>query len=222
MKRLFEVCAGNMASVEAAANAAAERIELCSALHIGGITPPLDTLKQARTRFPDMIIHVLIRPRGGNFVYNKEEVDSMVHDITDMLPWADGIVCGALTADADIDISAMRRLIHAAQGKPFTFHRAFDVCRRPFEVLDQIIELGCDRVLTSGQRPTAEQGIDLLSQLQEYAAGRIIIMPGGGVTSVNARRILDLTKCHEIHGSASLETGITRESEVRRILSTLK
>ena len=222
MKRIFEVCAGNMASVEAAARAGAERIELCSKLQIGGITPPLNTLKQARTLFPDMIIHVLIRPRGGDFVYNQEEVDVMVRDITEMLPWADGIVCGALTADADIDISAMRRLIHASQGKPFTFHRAFDVCHRPFEALGQIIELGCDRVLTSGQQPTAEQGIDLLCQLQEYAAGRIIIMPGGGVTSVNARRILDLTKCHEIHGSASLGTGITQEAEVSRILATLK
>jgi copper homeostasis protein len=139
-----------------------------------------------------------------------------------MLPWADGIVCGALTDDADIDVSTMHRLIHAANGKPFTFHRAFDVCRNPIKAIDQIIESGCDRVLTSGQQPTAEQGIELLCQLQEYAAKHIVIMPGGGVNSGNARRILDITKCHEIHGSASLGTGATQEAEVRRIIASLE
>ena len=222
MKRLFEVCAGNMASVEAAAQAGAERIELCSALPLDGLTPSLDTLQQVRKQFPDIKVHVLIRPRNGNFVYSSDEIDVMEREIIAMLPWADGIVCGALTADADVDIPTMQRFIRAAQSKPFTFHRAFDVCRNPLMALDQIIGLGCDRLLTSGQQPTAEQGVDLLRQLQELAAGQIIVMPGGGVNSNNARHILDMTKCHEIHGSASMSTGITQPEEVRRIIASLE
>ena len=222
MKRLFEVCAGNVESVEAAALGRAERIELCASLEIDGLTPSLEMLKLVRERFPALKVHVLVRPRAGNFVYSRKEVDVMERDINEMLPWADGIVCGALTVDADIDISTMRRLIHAADGKPFTFHRAFDVCRYPLMAIDQIIDLGCDRLLTSGQQPTAEQGMDLLCQLQEYAAGTIVVMPGGGVNSGNARRILDITKCHEIHGSASLGTRVTQRAEVRRIIASLE
>lgn len=222
MKRLFEVCAGNVESVEAAVLGRAERIELCASLELDGLTPSLEMLKLVRERFPTLKIHVLIRPRAGNFVYSRKEINAMERDISEMLPWADGIVCGALTDDADIDISTMRRLVYAANGKPFTFHRAFDVCHYPLIAIEQIIDLGCERLLTSGQQPTAEQGIELLCQLQEHASSRIIVMPGGGVNSENARRILDITKCHEIHGSASLGTGVTQEAEVRRIIAALK
>lgn len=222
MERILEVCAGNIESAVAAAKAGAKRIELCADLLHDGLTPPLSVLQEVRKRYPDLVIHVLIRPRDGDFVYNHDEVDAMERVISAMLPWADGIVCGALTADGEVDVTTMNRLVHASNGKSFTYHRAFDVCRNPFKALDQIIESGCDRVLTSGQQPTAEQGIELLCKLQEYAASRIIVMPGGGVNSENARRILDITKCHEIHGSASLGTGVTQEAEVRRIIASLE
>ena len=218
---MLEVCAGNLASVEAAVQGGAERIELCSALSLDGLTPSMGMVQHVRERFPGLKVHVLIRLREGNFVYNDHEVDVMARDIEAVLPWADGIVCGALTADGHIDLPAMRSLVAAAQGKPFTFHRAFDVCRDPFTALEQIIDLGCSRILTSGQQPSATQGIDLLRRLNERAAGRIIIMPGGGVNPGNAYHILDCTGCHEIHASCSSGTGTTNPDTVRQILSGL-
>ena len=221
MRTLLEVCAGNLASVEAAIQGGAERIELCSALSLDGLTPSLGLLRHVRERFSSLRIHVLIRLREGNFVYNNQEVDVMCRDIEAVLPWADGIVCGALTADGDIDLPAMHRLVTAAQGRAFTFHRAFDVCRDPFAALEQIIDLGCSRILTSGQQPSAIQGVDLLRRFNERAAGRIIIMPGGGVNPSNARHILDITGCHEIHASCSSGTGTTNPATVRQVLASL-
>ena len=221
MKQLLEVCAGNMASVEAAAQAGARRIELCSHLQLDGLTPPLDVLRQVRKQFPDMLIHVLIRLREGDFVYDEREINAMERCIEAVSPWADGVVCGALTADAEVNVDALRRLVNAAQGKSFTFHRAFDVCSHPFRALEQIIDAGCDRVLTSGGQPTAQQGMEQLRQLQQCAGSRIIIMPGGGVNASNARQILDYTGCREIHGSCSAGTGITQVAEVRRIIASL-
>lgn len=218
---MLEVCAGNLASVEAAVQGGAERIELCSALSLDGLTPSMGIVQHVRERFPGLKVHVLIRLREGNFVYNDHEVDVMARDIEAVLPWADGIVCGALNADGHIDLPAMRSLVAAAQGKPFTFHRAFDVCRDPFTALEQIIDLGCSRILTSGQQPSATQGIDLLRRLNERAAGRIIIMPGGGVNPGNACHILDCTGCHEIHASCSSGMGTTNPDTVRQILSGL-
>ena len=218
---MLEVCAGNLASVEAAVQGGAERIELCSALSLDGLTPSMGMVQHVRERFPGLKVHVLIRLREGNFVYNDHEVDVMARDIEAVLPWADGIVCGALTADGHIDLPAMRSLVAAAQGKPFTFHRAFDVCRDPFTALEKTIDLGCSRILTSGQQPSATQGIDLLRRLNERAAGRIIIMPGGGVNPGNACHILDSTGCHEIHASCSSGTGTTNPDTVRQILSGL-
>ena len=220
-KRLLEVCAGNMASVEAAVQAGAERIELCRALDVDGLTPRLDVLRQVKERFPRLTVHVLIRPREGDFVYSASEVSAMVAAIEAALPWADGVVCGALTADGEVDVAAMRLLLAAARGKPFTFHRAYDVCRHPFKALDEIVALGCDRLLTSGQQATAMQGIPLLRQLRQQAGGRLVVMPGGGVNASNAGHIVDATGCHEIHGSCSAGTGITQADEVRRVLDVL-
>ena len=221
MKRLLEVCTGNLQSVMAAAEAGAERIELCSALSLDGLTPSIGLLKTVRRLYPDMKIHVLIRPREGNFVYTEEEVRIMEDDITAALPYADGIVIGALDQHGNIAIEATRRLIAASQGKPVTFHRAFDVCRDPLTALEQIISMGCKRILTSGQQPKAEQGITLLQKLQQQAGDRLIILPGGGVNDKNARLILDQTGCMEIHGSASGGNGVTSVETVRRILATI-
>ena len=217
MKRLFEVCTGNLASVIAAVEGGAERIELCSALSLDGLTPSIGLLKYVRKTFPLLKIHVLIRSCEGGFVYTKDDLDTMLLDIHEASSYADGIVCGALTQEGDIDTEALRLMVEASEGKPFTFHRAFDKCRNPQEALEQIIEAGCKRILTSGQQPSAEQGIPLLHELNKQANGRIIIMPGGGVNEKNARLILDQTGCIEIHGSCSSGSGITSAERVQQV-----
>ena len=216
MSYIFEACTANMASVEEAVLGGAERIELCTALPLGGLTPSLGMLKTIRQHFPPLTIHVLIRPREGDFVYRKDEIAVMERDIKEILPYADGIVCGALLPNGDIDMDTMRRLVIAANGKPITFHRAFDVCRDPIEALEQIIDLGCCRLLTSGQQLTALKGIPLIRQLQLLAKGRIIIMPGGGVNEQNVRQIISKTGVSEIHGSVSIN-GITSHDTIRKI-----
>lgn len=221
MKRLLEVCTGNLASVIAAVEGGAERIELCSALSLDGLTPSIGLLKYVRQTYPQLKIHVLIRSCEGGFVYSKDDLETMLLDIHEASAYADGIVCGALTPDGDIDTEALRLMVEASEGKPFTFHRAFDKCRNPQEALEQMIDAGCKRILTSGQQPSAEQGIPLLHELNKQAKGRIIIMPGGGVNEKNARLILDQTGCMEIHGSCSSGSGITsaeRVSQVKAII----
>ncbi|MBR0263595.1 MAG: copper homeostasis protein CutC [Prevotella sp.] len=221
MKRLLEVCTGSLQSVMAAVEGGAERIELCSALSLDGLTPSLGLLKTIRSMYPTLKIHVLIRPREGDFVYSEEEVRIMEEDIKASLPYADGIVIGALDAEGNIDIETTRRLVAASEGKPVTFHRAFDVCRDPSAALEQIISLGCQRILTSGQQPKAEQGVSLLKALQQQAGDRLIIMPGGGVNTENARLIIDQTGCREIHGSCSAGSGITSAEAVSIVKATI-
>ena len=217
----LEVCTGNLASVTAAAEGGAKRIELCSALPLGGVTPSIGMMKWIRETYPSLKVQVLIRSREGNFVYDKADIKAMLLDIRESLPYADGIVCGALTADGDIDTETLWQMVETSEDKPFTFHRAFDRCRNPQQALEQIIEAGCARILTSGLQPSAEQGIPLLKELVSQAAGRIIIMPGGGVTTENARLIVDQTGCKEIHGSFSAGSGVTSAEAVRYVLSTI-
>jgi len=200
---LLEVCCGCLESVDAAVVGGAWRIELCSALEVDGLTPPVDWLKAVKDRYPSLTVHVLVRPRAGDFVYAPDEVEIMAVQAGQALEaGADGIVVGALTPSRDVDEAAMERLL-ASVDKPVTFHRAFDACRRPFEALEKIIGLGCSRILTSGQGPTVTEGADMLRELRKRAGERIIILPGGGVTPANAARTLRLTGCTEIHASAS-------------------
>lgn len=204
---ILEICAGSVESAIAARDGGAQRIELCAALEIGGITPSAGIIAEAR-KVEGISLNVIIRPRGGDFLYNSYEAESMIHDIQLCKKLGvDGVVIGALTADGDIDTSLCRRLIDAADGMSVTFHRAFDMCRNPQQALEELIALGCDRVLTSGQATTAEAGIPLLKELVEQAAGRIIIMPGCGVNSANAARILQETGATEIHASARKSVG---------------
>ena len=217
MKTLLEVCTGSLASVEAAAEGGAERIELCAALPLDGLTPSLGTIRLVRQRWPQLRIHVLVRPRVGDFVYSQAELRAMALDIEAAKPYADGFVSGALTPEGDIDMMATEVLVRQSGDKPFTFHRAFDHCRQPLVALEQLIRLGCSRILTSGQQPTALAGIDLLRRLNDVSSGRIIIMPGGGVNAENARLILDQTGCSEIHGSCSGGSGVTSADEVRAV-----
>lgn len=206
----LEICAGSVESVIAARNGGAARVELCAALEIGGITPSKGLVAEAR-KIEGIALNVIIRPRGGDFLYNEQEVACMEEDIRMCKnSGVDGVVIGALSADGDIDTPLCRKLIAAADGMSITFHRAFDMCREPQKALEDIIALGCHRVLTSGQAATAEAGIDMLKKLTKQAAGRIIIMPGCGVNSKNAARIVQETGATEIHASArkSIESGM--------------
>lgn len=199
---ILEICAGSVTSVIAARNGGAARVELCTALEIGGITPSAGLIARAR-KIEGIDLNVIIRPRGGDFLYDEEEATCMIEDIhTCKELGADGVVIGALTADGDIDTALCSRLISAADGMSITFHRAFDMCRNPQKALEDIIAMGCHRLLTSGQAPTAESGIQLIEELVRQAERRIIIMPGCGVNSHNAAKIITATGCTEIHASA--------------------
>ena len=204
---ILEICAGSVESAIAARDGGAQRIELCAALEAGGVTPSAGLIEQAR-KVEGIKLNVLIRPRGGDFLYDWHEAACMEQDIyTCKQLGVDGVVIGALTADGDIDTPLCRRLIATASGMSVTFHRAFDMCRNPKEALEELIALGCDRVLTSGQAATAEAGIPLLKELVEQAAGRISIMPGCGVSSINAAKIVQSTGAGEIHASARTNVG---------------
>lgn len=218
----LEVCCGNIESVHAAVQGGAPRIELCSHLEMDGLTPAWEDLKTARTLYPQLTIHVLIRPRGGNFCYSPAEVRQMAGEIATALELgADGIVVGALTAEGDVDLSAMQQLM----APNVTFHRAFDHCRNPFQALEEIIGLGCRRILTSGQAATALEGATLIRALREQAAGRILLLPGGGVSPENARQIIQFTGCTELHASASIkkadDTKVTSAPKVAAILKAV-
>ena len=175
-------------------------MELCQALELDGLTPSAEMMESAIGM--GIPVQVLVRPRKGDFVYNNDEVGQMRHDIRLAKQLgANGVVIGALRPDGSIDEDTVRCLVDEAEDLSITFHRAFDVCAKPLEALEQIISLGCHRLLTSGQAPTAEQGIPLLKKLVEQSAGRLSIMPGAGVNPLNACRILSETGAHEIHGS---------------------
>ena len=201
MTPLLEVCVGSLQSAMAAKRGGAARIELCAALEIGGITPSAGLMEAARA-VEGLKMHVLIRPRGGDFLYDKGEVDCMIHDIRLAKHYgADGIVIGALRADGSIDTDACRRMIDAAEGMQITFHRAFDMCAEPLRALEIIQSLGCHRLLTSGCAPTALAGLPLLQQLTAMQTG-VIIMPGCGVKSTNVAEIIRGCGAAEVHASA--------------------
>ena len=181
----------------------ASRVELCAGIPEGGTTPSYGEIKTAQALTSTIDINVIIRPRGGDFLYTEAEVEAMMLDIELCKQLGvHGVVFGCLTSEGDIDVPLMRRLIEAAKPLSVTCHRAFDVCRDPFAALEQLIELGCDRILTSGQQSTAEKGIPLLKHLVEKAGERIIIMPGCGVREGNIARIEAETGAREFHTSA--------------------
>ena len=198
----IEICVNNIESVMTANQLPIQRIELCSALSLGGITPNYGLIKQA-IKLSHLPIALMIRPRSGDFIFSPEEVAIMVEDIEMVRSLGiQHIVIGALTTSADIDVETTERLIQSAQGMEITFHRAFDLCNNPFQALEQLIELGCHRLLTSGQAVTAEQGIPLLQKLVQQADNRIQIMAGCGINANNVRTLIEQTQVPEIHFSA--------------------
>ncbi len=193
-----EVCVDNLQSLDTAIDAGADRIELCSSLLLGGITPTFGLASiAAHAQIP---IYAMIRPRSGYFVYSNEEIAMMCDEIQFFKELGlDGVVFGALNIDAQIDVNAVKKLKHSAGDMGVTFHRAFDLIQDPYASLETLIDLGCDRVLTSGCCATAVEGIPCISKLVEQANNRISIMPGCGVTPTNAKHIIESTGAREIH-----------------------
>ena len=214
---ILEVCCGSVESVRAAIEGGAQRVELCRELSVGGVTPDDEMIRYAVEN--GIRAHVLIRCRAGNFVYTPEEVERMCDEIRHVRELGvQGVVIGALTADGEIDTETCRKWCEAAKGLSITFHRAFDECRHPEKALEEIIALGCERLLTSGQAATAEEGTPLLRRLVEQARGRILIMPGAGVSPKNAQRIIEETGAIELHGSLQ-KKGCTDASMVREVVA---
>jgi copper homeostasis protein len=198
----FEICVDAVAGVRAAAEAHATRVELCAGLFEGGITPSRGAIRQART-VCGIGLHVMIRPRGGDFLFDADERAAMLTDIeTAKQEGADGVVIGQLSADGTIDVELTRRLIELARPLAVTFHRAFDMTPDPFAALETLIGLGVERVLTSGQEASVLEGLPLIAELIARAGDRIIVMPGGGITRRNIARIIEGARPKEIHYAA--------------------
>ncbi|RHJ85342.1 copper homeostasis protein CutC [Parabacteroides sp. AM08-6] len=201
--RIIEICANSAQSCVEAEAGGARRVELCAGIPEGGTTPSYGEIRAAQDLTSSIDINVIIRPRSGDFLYTPAEVRSMLYDIEMCKQLkVHGVVFGCLTKEGDIDVALMRKLIDAARPLSVTCHRAFDVCRDPFEALEQLIELGCDRILTSGQQSDAVKGMPLLAELVKRAGDRIIIMPGCGVRENNIARIEAGTGAKEFHTSA--------------------
>lgn len=203
-KVLLEICCGSADDCEQAALGGADRVELNSALFLGGLTPSAGVMRASREACPVPIM-AMIRPRAGGFCYTAREFASMEYDARALLELgADGIVFGCLNEDGTVDGARNRRLACIARdmGKQAVFHRAIDVVPDWRRALDALIDMGIDRVLTSGQAPTAPQGLDVIADMMEYARGRIEILPGAGINASNIRSVLRATGCNQAHMSA--------------------
>jgi len=196
---VVEVCVDSVASATSAARGGARRVELCSSLIEGGITPSAGLIETTRAAV-SLDLYVMIRPRGGDFLYDQDEFEAMRRDIaTAKRLGANGVVLGILDVNGRIDVARTGELIADARPLSVTFHRAFDMTADMFRSLDDLCEAGADRVLTSGGEATSLQGQKTISQLIRQAMGRIIVMPGSGIKPENARSLVDQTGAKEIH-----------------------
>lgn len=199
MKYKLEICVDNVESAIEAQNAGADRIELCNNLMEGGTTPGFGTISSARNNLT-IGLHVIIRPRGGDFLYSRLDYDIMRRDIEFCGErGVDGIVLGILLPDGTIDIDRTVKLTELARPMSVTFHRAYDMCKDPFKGLEDVMATGADRLLTSGQKNSAEEGIGLINQLIKLAGKKVIIMPGSGINSSNITHIAVTTGANEFH-----------------------
>jgi len=198
----FEVCVDSVDAAVAAQEGGGDRVELCADLLEGGTTPSAGTVQLVleTLRIP---VNVIIRPRGGDFCYSGAEFEVMQRDVEMVKSWgANGVVIGILNPDGTVDAERIRTLVELARPLSVTFHRAFDVTRDPHEALEVLIALGIDRVLTSGQEPSVLEGLDLIAGLVRRAAGRIIVMPGGGITGRNMAKIVSGSGARDFHFAA--------------------
>jgi copper homeostasis protein len=234
----LEICCFNLASALIAQHAGAQRVELCVSPAEGGTTPSAGVISVARERL-QIALYPIIRPRGGDYLYSEEEFRVMQKEIAYCKNiGCDGVVIGVLNADGSVDKERGARLVQQAYPLGVTFNRAFDWAANPFEAMEDIISIGCERILTSGQLPTAMEGITLINELVREADERIVIMPGSGVRSSNIITLVEKTDASEYHTSArvlrpsgmqfkSIGTGedlsvvMADEAEIKMILEKL-
>jgi copper homeostasis protein len=201
---IFEVCVETVESAIAAKQGGANRLELCSSLLEGGLTPSVGLCELVLEQI-GLETNVMIRPRGGDFCFSDLEFEVMCRDINRVKAiGVHGVVIGMLTPDGYIDFTHVKKLVELARPLSVTFHRAFDLVVDPKQTLEDLISMGVDRILTSGQAPTAEDGLDLITSLVSQADGRIKIMPGGGVNENNIQKIVRISGVEEVHSSASV------------------
>lgn len=201
MNYIIEIATSDFLTTKSAVEGGADRIELCANLAEGGTTASYAHIKKCKESF-DIALFPIIRPRGGDFLYTKDEFEIMTNDIKLCKELGcDGVVIGLLNMDGTIDVTRASELIELAYPLEVTFHRAFDRCKDPFIALEELIEIGCQRILTSGQKPTVNEGIDLIAELNKKADDRIIIMPGSGVRKENIKMLAEKTGCVELHSS---------------------
>ena len=198
----MEVCANSLSSALAAEEGGAARVELCDNLAEGGTTPSYAQIAMAKKSL-SIEVYPIIRPRGGDFLYNALELELMKEDIRMCKSLGcDGVVFGILTAEGRVDMESCAELVELARPMKVTFHRAFDMTRNLFEALEDIISLGCNRILTSGGEASAISGAAVITELIAQAKGRIIIMPGAGINPDNIADLIEITRAKEFHASA--------------------
>jgi len=209
MNYIIEIATSDFLTTRSAVEGGADRIELCANLAEGGTTPSYAHIKKCREAF-DVVLFPIIRPRGGDFLYTKDEFEIMKNDIKLCKELGcEGIVIGLLNMDGTIDMTRTAELIELAYPLEVTFHRAFDRCKDPLIAMEELIEIGCQRILTSGQQLSVgsqqstvnNQAVELITEINRLADDRIIIMPGSGVRKENIKMIADKTGCIEFHSS---------------------
>lgn len=211
----FEICALNIQSALAAEAAGAHRIELCSALDVGGLTPSPGLIRAA-VKSLNIPVNVLIRPREGDFCYTDLELQVMLDDIRFCRECgANGVVVGALDARGHLDIPKLEAMRDAAGDMEIVHHRAFDFSANPTEALEQLIALGYQRVLSSGQSDSAYEGRFLLQKLVQQANGRISVMPGAGIEAHNIRAVVDVSGASEFHFTGKIKVDPSAGNAIR-------
>lgn len=198
---IIEIATSDFETTQSAVDGGADRIELCANLDEGGTTPSKGMIEECRNAF-NLPIFPIVRPRGGDFLYTDEEFQVMLKDTRFCKDiGCEGVVIGLLDADGNIDLERTAELVNAAYPMEITFHRAFDRCKDPFKALEDLVNIGCQRILTSGQQPAAPAGKDLIRDLITAADSRIVIMPGSGVRKDNIKMLADHTGAVEFHSS---------------------
>jgi copper homeostasis protein len=235
---ILEVCVDSVESAVAAQQGGAGRIELCAELEHGGTTPSIDMIKSVRESV-SLKVHVMIRPRAGDFCYSVAEFDVMKRDIQEAKKLGiDGLVFGILTSDGTIDAARTKILLEISRPMSVTFHRAFDETVDLFATLSELAQLGVDRVLTSGGKPSVEAGVQTLADLVRKAGSSIKVLAGGGITLENVADVIEKTNVDEVHALSSVSTSfvpassdsnlshpprqITDASKVRKMIDILQ
>jgi len=221
---MLEIACFNVDSARIAQDAGAHRIEFCAEREVGGVTPRVEELQEIKREANITIpVNIMIRPRGGDFVYSPEEFDQMKKDVERFKTLADGYVFGVLTKEREVDVERNQELVQLARPKPCTFHRAFDELPRPIEGADAVVSCGFEAMLTSGCAPNAALGARTLTELVHHVGEKIVIVVGGGVRASNVALLKEVTGAKWFHSSAVIDGGHgANPSEVREMLAKLQ